>query len=312
MGETTGAGTPAGTRGAHATSRVPLVLGALAGALAIAGSMITWVTVERGKLTTQLRGTEFGVGALTFACGIVIVIAIAAWALGSDTRLRAATAAIVLAAGAVVTIAIGSSLATRALFDQAAPANAKQKHGHHQKKGGGEDANATPTSSATAVGVVHVPEGSGGTALSPGTEPRRSFVALADAAAGGANRHARKKAVTSTLQPGVFIALAGGVLAMVAGLWGLLTGRAAGPASGGPTGAAAAGSSGGASPQAPSEARPRGGRSEAPSEAPSEARPEGRSEAPSEGAVGGAAGGAVGGAVGGAAGAAANRADRAV
>ncbi len=284
MAETTGTGA-GGTRTAHTTSRVPIILGAVAGALAIAGSMITWVTVERGKLTTQLRGTEFGVGVLTFACGVVIVIAIAAWALGSDSRLRAAMAAIVLAAGAVVTIAIGSSMATRALFDQAAPADAKQKHGrHHQQKGGGQDTNATPTASATALGLAYRPDVTGGTTPLPGMAHQRSFAELGDAAAGGGNRHARKKAITSTLQPGVFIALAGGVLAMVAGLWGLLAGRAAAPASGGSGDTATADPPGGPRtepPEAPGAPRAPGAPSE-PSTEPID-RSEARAGGPADG-----------------------------
>ena len=54
--------------------RVLAILGALAGALAISGALLTWVTVEKRHQSTAFRGTSFGVGTLALVAGIVMVV----------------------------------------------------------------------------------------------------------------------------------------------------------------------------------------------------------------------------------------------
>jgi hypothetical protein len=208
--------------------RVLAILGALAGALAVSGALLTWVTVQKRHQSTVLRGTSFGVGTLALVVGIVMVAAAVVWIVTSGPRIRAAAAVAIRAGGAAATITIGTGLATKGFFDQAAA-----KKAHHHK---GVD--TTPSPSGSGVGAAYVPGNLGGstaTATGAGTwsggrnegqdasplQPGApAFQALADA-----GKKAGGKGTTSTLASGVFIALAGGILGMIVGIWALLTGR---------------------------------------------------------------------------------------
>jgi hypothetical protein len=209
--------------------RMLAILGALAGALAVSGALLTWVTVQKRHQSTVFRGTSFGVGTLALAVGIVMVAAAVVWIVTSGPRIRAAAAVAILACGAAATISIGTGLATKGFFDQATA-----KKGHHHKGVG-----TTPSPSGSGVGAAYVPGSLGsetGTATGagtssgvgnagPGTSSVQPGAPVFQALAKGAGKKAGGKGTTSTLAPGVFIALAGGVIGMIVGIWALLGGR---------------------------------------------------------------------------------------
>jgi hypothetical protein len=203
--------------------RVLAILGALAGALAVSGSLLTWVNVLRRRQSTAVRGTSFGIGTLALVVGVVMIVAAVVWIVTSGPRIRAAAAVAILAGGAAATIAIGTGLATTAFLDQAV-----SKHGHHQKDGGGTITGTSPSG----VGAAYAP-GSTGSTTGPwtvgsnggkGTSSVQPSGPVFQALAGGGTQ-AGGRGTTSTLAPGVFIALAGGVIGMFVGIWSLLTGR---------------------------------------------------------------------------------------
>ena len=196
----------AATRGA----RLAAMLAALGGGLAIAGALLPWVSVTRGKKTDVLHGTSFSIGTMTLIGGIVLVLCAVVWLAMASVRARVTFAVVAVAASAAIAIAIGAGLGTKAFLDQAST-----KAKHHQKSGKAGKSGSNPSSSAT--GAVFIPDAQAVPVLTS-AQPAGAFVAQAEAGKGKKNR----KAVTSTLQAGVFIALAGGILGLIGGLWLLL------------------------------------------------------------------------------------------
>jgi hypothetical protein len=239
---TSGPAAPAGGWGATRGARIAAALAGLGGALAIAGALLPWVSVTHGKKSEVLHGTSFSVGTLTLIAGIVLVACAVVWLAVASLRARLVLAVVAVAASAAMAVAIGAGLGTKAFLNQGAT-----KAKHHQRSGKNHSG-SNPTASAT--GAVYIPNRPGqadaaGTPVLTAARASAGFVAQADAGKGKKNR----KAVTSTLEAGVFISLAGGILGLIAGLW-LLLASSGKRAAAGPSGEPAA--TGPPAPEAPS------------------------------------------------------------
>jgi hypothetical protein len=216
MGATRGA-TATWQSGNDGTTRWQALIGALAGALAVSGSLLTWATVGRSG---AIHGTSYALGILTLVCGIVMLAGGVALILVSQPRTRTATALAIAAMGLTVVITIGTGLATGTLLDQA-PGKAARHH---------RPGKISPSTSPTAVGLAHLVPGyqhAVGSGRADGSTPRslpRVVVPNAGTTFQALAKGGRKGRVT--LGPGPFIGLVGGLLGLVAGLWALLSSRA--------------------------------------------------------------------------------------
>ncbi len=235
---------PAGGWSLPRGARIASALAGLGGALAIAGALLPWVSVTHGRKSEVLHGTSFSVGTLTLIAGIVLVLCTVVWLAVASMRARIVLAVVVVALSAAVAVAIGAGLGTKSFLNDAV---AKSKH--HQRNGqaagSGTSGSNRPASVTGAAYLPNAPAGSSSSAATTILAAARSgggLVAQADAAKARKNRK-----VTSTLAAGVFIALAGGVLALVGGLW-LLLASSGTRAPAGPSGEPA-----GSGPPAPTE-----------------------------------------------------------
>jgi hypothetical protein len=202
--------------GDRTTGRLAL-LGALAGALAISGSLLTWASV--GRAGVAIRGTSYTLGILTLVSGVIMLAGSIAWILTSQTRVRTASALAVAALGLTVVVTVGTALATGSLLDQA-PAKAARHH---------RPGKASPQPTPTAVGLANIaldaPSGTTGAAPDlTGRQPVRLRIAAGNdhpsfRPLAKSGRRGRQHA---TLGPGAFIGLVGGILGTIAGLWALL------------------------------------------------------------------------------------------
>jgi hypothetical protein len=220
MGATRGA-TAAWQSGTDRATRWQALIGALGGALAVSGSLLTWATVGRARVA--IHGTSYGFGILTLVCGVVMLAGGIALILVLRPRTRTATALAVAAMGLTVVITVGTGLATGSLLDQA-PGKAARQHGRSGR--------TQPATARTAVGLAYlVPDSHGATLESHRalTGAQRAAQRIAGRNDGAdfralAKRDRRARGRTA-LGPGPFIGLVGGLLGLVAGLWALLGSR---------------------------------------------------------------------------------------
>jgi hypothetical protein len=194
-------------------SRLAAALTALGGGLAIAGALLPWVSVEHGKKVEMLRGTSFAIGTMTLIAGIALIVCAVVCVAVSSARARVAFAVVGVAAGAAILIAVGAGLGTKAFLDQASTHVKKHdKAGKHGSNG------ASPSGSA--IGAVFVPNPATGFAAKPSLTSTKARTEAVPFAKKGKKKN---KAITSTLKPGVFISLGGGLLGLIGGVWLLLT-----------------------------------------------------------------------------------------